>query len=118
MGPGITPSRIRCPRVSDPRAFTAESHRSSHLTAFAEPVYPEAAAAQGIEGKVVVDVGIDRDGQVETLCVRSGHPLLAEAAIKAIHTWTYRQTTVNGTPVGVDTDVEVTFTLPDRVASA
>jgi periplasmic protein TonB len=114
----MTLSRIRCPRVSDPRAITAESHRNSHLIAFADPVYPDAAKAQGIEGKVVVDVRIDRDGQIETLSVRSGDPLLAEAALQAIRTWTYRPTTVNGTPVGVDTDVEVTFTLPDRVASA
>lgn len=112
------PSRIRCPRGSDPRAFTAEAHRSSYLLAHTEPAYPESAKTQGIEGRVVLDVHIDRDGMIETLSVRTGHPLLAESALQTVRTWKYRPTKLNGVPVEVDTDIEVTFTLPDVVASS
>ena len=112
-------SRMRCPRGgSDPQAFTAEMHKSRFLLAHAEPAYPAEAIAQGIEGKVVLDVRIDRNGVIETLSVRTGHPLLAEAACRTVRTWSYTPVKVNGVPVGIDTDVEVTFTLPDRVASS
>src|SRR5262249_30012504 len=70
-------SRIRCPRSSDPWAFTTEALRSGLMT-HTEPTYPEDARAQGVEGKVVLDARIDRNGAIETLTVRTGHPLLAE----------------------------------------
>ena len=115
---GRIPSRIRCPRGSDPRALTAEAHRSAHLIAYAEPAYPDDAKAQAIEGKVVLDTRIDRNGVIEMLSVRTGHPLLAESALQTVRTWRYRPTTLNGVPVEVDTDIEVTFTLPNMVASS
>ena len=112
------PSRIRCPRGSDPRAFTAEAHRSGYLMTHAEPAYPDEAKAQGIEGKVVLDARIDRNGEIETLSIRTGHPLLTESALQTVRTWRYRPTKLNGVPVEVDTDIEVTFTLPNMVASS
>ena len=112
-----TPSRIRCLRGSDPRAFTVEAHRSGYLMAHAEPVYPDDARAQAIEGEVVLDARIDRNGVIESLCARSGHPLLAESALQAVRTWNYRPTNLNGVPVEVETDIEVTFTLPNAVVS-
>jgi protein TonB len=86
--------------------------------AHAEPAYPDDARAQGIEGKVVLDARIDRNGVIETLSVRTGHPLLAESALQTVRTWTYRPTKLNGVPVEIDTDIEVTFTLPNMVASS
>jgi len=86
--------------------------------AHAEPAYPDDARDQGIEGKVVLDARIDRNGVIETLSVRTGHPLLAESALQTVRTWRYRPTKLNGVPVEVDTDIEVTFTLPNMVASS
>jgi protein TonB len=84
----------------------------------AEPTYPEDARAPGIEGKVVLDARIDRNGAIETLTVRTGHPLLAESALQTIRAWRYRPIKLNGVPVEVETDIEVTFTLPNTVASS
>src|SRR5215471_16479498 len=92
-------SRIRCPRGSDPRAFTAQTHRASHLTAFAEPHYPATAKTRGIEGKVVLDAVVGCDGVMRELSVRTGHPLLAESALETVRQWRYRPTMVNGVPV-------------------
>jgi protein TonB len=115
---GRTVSGIRCPRGSDPRTFTAEAHRSGYLLAHAEPDYPDEAKAQGIEGKVVLDARIDRNGVIEKPSVRTGHPLLAESALQTVRTWRYRPTKLNGVPVQVETDIEVSFTLPNAVASS
>jgi protein TonB len=110
--------RIHCPRGSDPWAFTAEALRSAFLTVHAEPIYPEDARARGVEGKVVLDARIDRNGAIQTLAVRTGHPLLAEAALQTIRTWKYRPVQLNGAPVEVETDIEVTLRLPNTVASS
>jgi TonB family protein len=114
---GLAFTRIRCPRIPDPRAFTAQTHRASHLTTFAEPAYPITAKENRIEGKVILDAVIGTDGTVKELSIREGHPLLAEAAAQTVRQWRYRPTTVNGRPVEVQTDIEVTFALPDSVLS-
>jgi protein TonB len=110
-------SRIRCLR-SDPRGFNQPAHRASHLIAFQEPAYPAAAQAQGIEGAVLLDVVIDREGAVQDLSARAGHPWLAASALETVRHWRYRPTTVNGVPVEVQTEIEVTFSLPDSVVSS
>jgi len=111
-------SRIRCPRGSNPREFTEQAHRASHLIAFAEPEYPARAKTRGIEGTVVLDAVVDRDGAIKEVSVRTGHPLLAESALETVRQWRYCPTTVNGIPVEVQTDMEVKFTLPDSVVSS
>ena len=75
-------------------------------------------AAKGIEGTVLLDAVIDRDGAITDLSARTGHPWLAESAVEAVRHWRYRPTTVNGTPVEIQTEIEVTFALPDSVVSS
>jgi periplasmic protein TonB len=88
------------------------------LIAFAEPAYPPAAKAHGLEGAVVLDALIGRDGEFMDLSVRRGHPWLAESALETVRQWRYRPTTVNGIAVEVQTEIEVTFRLPDSVVSS
>jgi periplasmic protein TonB len=114
---GLPFSRIRCPR-SDPSGFTVQTHRATHLIAFAEPDYPAAAKTHRIEGTVLLDAVIDREGAIKDLSVRTGHPWLAESARETVQHWRYRPTTINGIPVEVQTEIQVIFTLPDSVASS
>ena len=111
-------SRIRCPRSADPGGFTAETHRATHLIAFGEPVYPETAKTHGIEGTVLMDALIDRDGAISDMSARAGHPWLVESVLETVRHWRYRPTSVNGIAVEVQTEIEVTFTLPDSVVSS
>jgi len=108
-------SRIRCPQGS---ACSPQAHKAEHLIAFADPAYPLAAKARGIEGVVILDVLIGRDGAIQDLSVRTGHPSLAGSALETVRHWRYRPTTVNGVPVEVQTEIEVTFRLPDSVVSS
>ncbi|HEY7353451.1 MAG TPA: energy transducer TonB [Terriglobales bacterium] len=75
------------------------------------PVYPRDAKIARIQGSVVMSVVIDRNGNVQSLKVISGHPMLAQAAIDAVKHWKYRPYLLNGDPVEVDTQVTVNFTL-------
>ena len=101
-----------------PRGSHAQEHRAACLIAFAEPDYPAAAKTRGIEGTVVLDAVIDREGAIMDLSVRNGHPWLAESALQTVRHWQYRPTKLNGIPVEVKTEIEVTFTLPDSVVSS
>ena len=51
------------------------------------------------------------DGRVQGLRLISGHPLLVPAAADAVNQRVYRQTTLNGNPVQVTTQVDVEFRL-------
>jgi len=55
-----------------------------------EPVYPEEARSRGIEGAVVADVFIDRDGKVVDVKTVSGDPLLAQAVSDAVKQWVFK----------------------------
>jgi TonB family protein len=59
-----------------------------------EPEYPEAARQQGIQGAVVLDVRIGRDGAVEDVKVVSGQRMLADAAMAAVKQWRFKPETV------------------------
>jgi len=56
---------------------------------------------------------IGRDGAVQNLRLVSGHPLLIEAAKKAVARWRYQPTLLNGEPVEVVTEIDVNFTLAE-----
>jgi protein TonB len=59
-----------------------------------EPEYPEAARQQGIQGAVVLDVRIGRDGAVQDVKVVTGQRVLADAAIAAVKQWRFKPETV------------------------
>jgi TonB family protein len=80
----------------------------------AEPVYPPLAKVSKVQGDVVLEVNITKEGKVENLTVVSGHPLLTDAAIDAVRQWGYKPTLLNGAPVDVVTTVTVNFTLPQQ----
>jgi protein TonB len=75
------------------------------------PVYPSLARQARVQGIVVMEAVISREGLIESLRVVNGHPLLNQAAVDAVRQWKYRPTMLNGEAVEVITTVTVTFTL-------
>jgi TonB family protein len=75
------------------------------------PIYPPLAKQARIQGEVVLEAIISREGDVTNLRVVSGHPLLVEAALTAARQWKYRPTLLNGQPVEVVSQVTVPFKL-------
>jgi protein TonB len=64
-----------------------------------------------IQGPVVLQAQIDKEGWVVNLRVSSGHPMLVQSALDAVRTWRYKPYVVNGEPVEVETTVTVNFKL-------
>lgn len=74
-----------------------------------KPVYPPLARSARVQGSVVLQVTIDKQGVITNLGVVSGHPLLDEAAVEAVRQWKYRPMLLNGQPIEVVTTVTVNF---------
>jgi TonB family protein len=51
------------------------------------PQYPAVLRPMNIQGTVRADVLVDPDGKVESVEVKGGHPLLAQAAENALRQW-------------------------------
>ncbi len=75
------------------------------------PKYPPLARSARVQGQVVLDVVIGKDGAVRNITAKSGHPLLVPAAIDAVKQWRYQPYKLGGKPVDVNTEVVVNFTL-------
>lgn|SRR5215472_4692235 len=76
-----------------------------------EPVYPLAAKRIHLQGEVVLQAIIGKDGRIHDLKLQSGQPALAQAAIGAVQQWRYRPYRLNGDPVEVETTVRIQFRM-------
>jgi protein TonB len=76
-----------------------------------QPEYPALAKQTRVSGTVVVDAVIDEHGNVVGAHAVSGHPLLVPAALKAVLQWKYEPTLLNGTPVAIEMELTVHFSL-------
>lgn len=77
------------------------------------PMYPPLAKQARIQGMVRFTALIDNEGNIVSLQLVSGHPLLAEAAMEAVKQWQYKPTLLNGNPAEVITQIDVNFTLTE-----
>lgn len=85
--------------------------QESNLVHKVTPEYPAEAKAARVQGVVRYVAIIDREGDVANLQLTSGHPLLVDAAQRAVKRWRYKPTLLNGVPVEVVTTIDVTFEL-------
>jgi TonB family protein len=76
------------------------------------PVYPPDLQAAGVEGTVMLQAIVLKDGTVGALkVVKSAGQALDDAAIAAVRQWRYQPTLLNGQPVETMTTVSVGFQL-------
>ena len=95
------------------RIRVSENVSRAFLVKKVDPVYPPLAKQARIQGTVILQVEVDKSGNVENVQLFSGHPMLATAAIDAVKRWKYKPYLLNGQPVEVETRVTVNFALPD-----
>jgi TonB family protein len=76
------------------------------------PSYPEQALKAGLQGAVVLQAWIDKDGSIRELKLVDGSLLLGQAAVKAVKQWRYKPYVRNGVAVEAETYVTVNFRLP------
>jgi TonB family protein len=77
-----------------------------------QPTYTEIARKARIQGVVIVQAIIDKQGNVTNVKVLKGLPMgLEEAAVDAMKQWKFKPATLNGRPVTVYYNLTVNFKL-------
>lgn len=100
------------PKIAAPqRVRVSQGVTEGLLTRKVQPTYPPLAKTARIQGDVVLNAVISKNGTIENLRVMSGHPMLVTSALDAVKQWKYRPYVLNGEPVEVETTITVKFTL-------
>ena len=76
-----------------------------------KPQYPAMARETRVEGDVVLEAVIGKDGTVRDLKAISGPAMLVGPAIRAVRQWRYKPYLLNGQPVEVETEIKLQFRL-------
>ena len=112
---GIIGSTARVPEVAHVpvanRIRISQGVSRGLLVSRVEPQYPAMAKTARVQGQVVLQAIISREGTIENLRVISGHPMLIQSAIEAVKQWRYKPYLLNGEPVEVETEILVDFRL-------
>ena len=112
IGGIISSTPVAVPKVATPQRVRVSQGVSQGLLIHqVKPTYPPLARQARIQGSVVLQAVIAKDGSIQGLHVVSGHPMLTGAAVEAVKLWRYKPYFLNGEPVEVETVVTVNFTL-------
>jgi len=93
--------------------WLSPAQAETQLLSRTEPQYPPEALAAHRSGSVVLEVQVAEDGSVSTIRTLSGDPVLAAAASAAVRNWRYQPYRQHDLPARFQTDVTLSFTLPN-----
>ncbi len=110
MMPVSTPTP-QVPQYGEPVHLSEDSARALVMHSV-DPVYPPAALAQKLQGPVVLQAVIGRDGTVQDLKLVRGYFVLGRAAIAAVKQWRFRPYTQNGRALETQTVITINFSYP------
>ncbi len=75
------------------------------------PTYPDIAREAGVDGTVLVQALVGKDGKVKDVRVQKSIPMLDASAIAAVKQWVFKPALSNNKPVAVWVAVPVRFSL-------
>jgi protein TonB len=112
IGGIISSTQVAVPKIATPQKIRVSQGVSTGLRIkYVQPTYPQLAKQARIQGHVLLQAEISKEGVIQNLQLLSGHPMLAPAAIEAVKQWRYKPYLLNGEPVAVETQVDVNFSL-------
>lgn len=97
------------PRIATQKVSVSSGVAQGMLVHRVAPQYPAQAKQARLQGTVVLQAVIGKDGSVTSVRALKGNPVLTQAAIDAVKQWRYRPYALNGEPVEADTQISVTF---------
>jgi len=75
------------------------------------PTYPDIAREAGVDGTVLVQALVGKDGKVKDVKVTKSIPMLDASAVAAVKQWVFKPALSNNKPVAVWVAVPVKFSL-------
>lgn len=109
--PGSTPPPIVGPPKPSAPLRVSAGVAAGHILVPIRPVYPAIAKNAHVQGTVVLEATITKQGVVDQVHVLSGPSLLTQAALTAVSRAKYEPFKLNGDPVEVETTINIIFTL-------
>src|SRR5581483_7118815 len=97
MGSILSATPTVAPKIATPQRVRVSSGVSTGMLVRKAPPARQAR----IQGTVILQATISKEGSIENLQLISGHPMLAPAAIEAVKQWKYKPYLLNGEPVEV-----------------
>jgi TonB family protein len=94
-----------------PERVEISSDAARLVTHSVTPAYPTLARQMRVQGSVVLQAVIGRDGQIQGLQVVSGPPILAGAAREAVKQWHFKPHLLGAEPVETQAKITVNFTI-------
>lgn len=114
LQPG-TPVRSQAPSNDAPASTSARVTLPPGMAEIVsrpvEPKYPLLAKQMKVQGAVVLQALIGRDGNIQGLNVLSGPDILSNAAREAVKQWRFRPYVQSGAPVESEARITVNFTI-------
>lgn len=97
------------PKMANQKVSVSSGVAQGMLVHRVAPQYPAQAKQARLQGTVVLQAVIGKDGSVTSVHALRGNPVLTQAAIDAVKQWRYKPYALNGEPVEADTQISVTF---------
>ncbi|HTM88647.1 MAG TPA: TonB family protein [Terriglobales bacterium] len=114
LGGVVSPAALAIPKLAaavPQRIKVSQGVTQGLLIRQVTPQYPSMARQMRVEGDVLLEAVIGREGTVRDLKVISGPAMLVSSAIQAVRQWRYKPYLLNGQPVEVETQIKLQFRL-------
>jgi TonB family protein len=102
-------SRVATPAAE--RTSVSPDMASTMVMRSVQPEYPMLARQMRVQGSVILQALIGRDGMIQDLRVLSGPPILASAAQEAVRQWHFKPHYVGAQPVETRASITVNFMI-------
>ena len=96
---------------SNARAHVQLSPSSAQVVSRVDPSYPLLAKQMKVQGAVVLEALISKNGSIQEIQVLSGPAILSEAAREAVKQWHFKPYYQSGRPVETEARITVNFTI-------
>jgi TonB family protein len=97
--------------TNEPAIELSPAEAQGSLIHRVEPQYPEESRLNKVQGTVLLEIHIGRDGKVRDMKVISGDPLLVRAATDAVKQWRFKPHAAEGRSVEMETTVNLDFRM-------
>jgi TonB family protein len=95
--------------IAEPETHVSADVMEKLVTHRVDPEYPEAARASNLQGVVIANLVIGRDGSVVNVRAVSGPQVFVQPATEALRWWRFEPYRQDGKPMIVETTVAVEF---------
>jgi len=96
---------------SNVRAQVQLSPSSAQVVSRVDPSYPLLAKQMKVQGAVILEALISKNGSIQDIQVLSGPAILSEAAREAVKQWHFKPYYQSGRPVETEARITVNFTI-------